>query len=114
MRKARSMRNRGHPFAPQLRCDVYNLSSGLSQSIQEIIDAMAAYVPSTTVRVTDNPAEVNINLISEKPRGPLSIQRITDDFGFHPSVPLQEGVRMIVEWWREYEISAEAGMPAPA
>jgi nucleoside-diphosphate-sugar epimerase len=101
-------------FAPQLRYGVYNLSSGLSQSSQEIIDATAAYVPGTTVRVTDDAAEVNINLIRRKPRGPLSIQRITDDVGFHPSVPLQEGVRMFVEWWREYEISAEAGMPAPA
>ena len=101
-------------FAPQLRYDVYNLSSGVSQSIQEIVDATAAYVPGTTVQVTDDPADVNINLISGKPRGPLSIQRITDDVGFHPSVPLQEGVRMFVEWWREYEISAETGIPAPA
>jgi nucleoside-diphosphate-sugar epimerase len=95
-------------FAPRLRYDVYNLSSGVSQTIQEIIDATAAYVPGTTVEVTDDPAAVNINLISGKPRGPLRVQRMADDVGFTASVDLPEGVRRFVEWWREYEIGAEA------
>jgi nucleoside-diphosphate-sugar epimerase len=100
-------------MAPQLHYDVYNLASGVSQSIQAIIDATARYVSDVTVRVTNDPAEVNINLISGKPRGPLSIQRIKDDVGFQPSVPLEEGVRLFVAWWREYEMSAGAGAPAP-
>jgi nucleoside-diphosphate-sugar epimerase len=101
-------------FATRLRYDVYNLSSGVSQSIQEIIDATAAHVPGTSVEVTDDPGAVNINLISGKPRGPLRVQRMADDIGFTASVDLREGVRRFVEWWREYEIGAEASTPTVA
>jgi UDP-glucose 4-epimerase len=100
--------------APRLSFDVYNLSSGVSQSIQEIIDVTADDVPGTTVQVTDDPAEVNINLISGKPRGPLRIERIADDVGFRPSIPLQQGVNAFISWWRDYVIAPDADVAAPA
>lgn len=98
-------------FAPQLSYDVYNLSSGVSQSIQEIIDATAEVVPGTRVRVTDDPDEVNINLISGKPRGPLSIERLVADVGFRPEVGLREGVQAFIAWWRRYELRADPVAP---
>jgi len=93
--------------APTLNHVLYNLSSGDSRSIQEIIEVTAEYVPGTTYRVTEDFSEVNINLISGKPRGPLAIQRIVEDVGFEPAVDLREGVRAFIDWWRVYHIESE-------
>src|ERR1051326_3312967 len=65
--------------APRLKHDTYNLSSGGSQTIRSIIDVTLAYLGRADFRVTDDFAEVNINLISGKPRGPLAIDSIRQD-----------------------------------
>jgi nucleoside-diphosphate-sugar epimerase len=94
--------------APSLKYDTYNLSSGASQSIREIIDVAASYLGRADFRVTDDFETVNINLISGKPRGPLAIERIRQDTGFVPTIDLRDGVRSFIDWWRENHLETAA------
>ncbi len=94
--------------APKLSADMYNMSSGDSRSIEEIILAARDVIPTTRYRVTDNVDEVNINLISGKPRGPLGIKLLERDTGFKPKVGLKEGVAQFIDWWRDYHPAAAA------
>jgi UDP-glucuronate 4-epimerase len=93
--------------APTLNAAVYNISSGRSQSIERIILAAKSCLPGTRYRVTNDPDEVNINLISGKPRGPLGIRLIEQDAGFRPKVGLDDGVARFIEWWRSYHAAGE-------
>jgi nucleoside-diphosphate-sugar epimerase len=86
--------------APSLRHGLYNLSCGESDTIGHIIKMTRECVPDTTYRLTDDVSEVNINLISGKPRGPLDIRRIREDVGFAPSTDLRHGIRWFIDWWR--------------
>jgi nucleoside-diphosphate-sugar epimerase len=93
--------------ATRLTSNVYNLSSGRSQSIEAIILAAKKRVPGTRYRITADTSEVNINLISGKPRGPLGIELIRRDAGFEPRVGLDDGVARFIDWWREYHAPDE-------
>lgn len=88
-------------LAPRLRHPLYNLGAGVNRSIRDIIEVTAQYIPGTTYRVTGDPSEVNINLVTAKPRGPMSIRRIREDTGFVPEVTLEEGIRRSIDWWRD-------------
>jgi nucleoside-diphosphate-sugar epimerase len=95
--------------APTLRYGLYNLSCGESRTIGEIIEVTSDYIPGTVYRITDDFSEVNINLISGKPRGSLDIRRIREDVGF--STDLCQGIRWFVDWWRANHLSQMAPRP---
>lgn len=80
----------------------YHISSGADFSIKELFDATIAALPEVTL---DEEVEV-------RPRNPddaytilLDPSRVRQDFGWEPKVPLEEGVRRAIEYYREYGIS---------
>jgi UDP-glucose 4-epimerase len=80
----------------------YHISSGSDFSIKELFDATIAALPEVQL---DGDVEV-------KPRNPddaytilLDPSRVRQDFGWEPKVPLEEGVRRAIEYYREYGIS---------
>ena len=80
----------------------YHVSSGSDFSIKELFDATIAALPEVQL---DEEVEV-------RPRNPddaytilLDPSRIRADFGWQPKVPLEEGVRRAIEYYREYGIS---------
>jgi UDP-glucose 4-epimerase len=80
----------------------YHVSSGSDFSIKELFDATIAALPEVEL---DSDVEV-------RPRGEddaytilLDPNRINQDFGWSPKVPLEEGVRRAIEYYREYGIS---------
>jgi UDP-glucose 4-epimerase len=80
----------------------YHISSGSDFSIKELFDATIAALPEVEL---DGDVEV-------KPRNPddaytilLDPSRVRQDFGWQPKVPLEEGVRRAIEYYREYGIS---------
>ena len=80
----------------------YHVSSGSDFSIKELFDATIAALPEVEL---DGDVEV-------RPRGEddaytilLDPSRINQDFGWSPKVPLEEGVRRAIEYYREYGIS---------
>ena len=80
----------------------YHISSGSDFAIKELFDATIAALPEVEL---DEDVEV-------KPRNPddaytilLDPSRVQQDFGWSPKVPLEEGVRRAIEYYREYGIS---------
>jgi UDP-glucose 4-epimerase len=80
----------------------YHISSGSDFAIKELFDATIAALPEVEL---DEDVEV-------KPRNPddaytilLDPSRVQEDFGWSPKVPLEEGVRRAIEYYREYGIS---------
>jgi UDP-glucose 4-epimerase len=80
----------------------YHVSSGSDFSIKELFDATIAALPEVEL---DGDVEV-------RPRGEddaytilLDPSRINKDFGWSPKVPLEEGVRRAIAYYREYGIS---------
>jgi UDP-glucose 4-epimerase len=80
----------------------YHISSGTDFAIKELFDATIAALPEITL---DGDVEV-------RPKNPddaytilLDPSRVRQDFGWTPKVPLEEGVRRAIEYYREYGIS---------
>jgi UDP-glucose 4-epimerase len=80
----------------------YHVSSGTDFAIKELFDATIAALPEVEL---DEDVEV-------RPKGDddaytilLDPSRINQDFGWSPKVPLEEGVRRAIEYYREYGVS---------
>jgi UDP-glucose 4-epimerase len=80
----------------------YHVSSGTDFAIKELFDATIAALPEVEL---DGDVEV-------RPKGEddaytilLDPSRIQQDFGWSPKVPLEEGVRRAIEYYREYGVS---------
>ena len=80
----------------------YHVSSGTDFAIKELFDATIAALPEVTL---DEDVEV-------RPKGEddaytilLDPSRIRPDFGWEPKVPLEEGVRRAIDYYREFGVS---------
>ena len=80
----------------------YHVSSGTDFAIKELFDATIAALPEVTL---DEDVEV-------RPKGEddaytilLDPSRIRQDFGWEPKVPLEEGVRRAIDYYREFGVS---------
>jgi UDP-glucose 4-epimerase len=80
----------------------YHVSSGTDFAIKELFDATIASLPEVEL---DEDVEV-------RPKGEddaytilLDPSRIQQDFGWSPKVPLAEGVRRAIDYYREYGVS---------
>jgi UDP-glucose 4-epimerase len=80
----------------------YHISSGTDFAIKELFDATIAALPEVEL---DEDVEV-------RPRGEddaytilLDPSRVRQDFGWEPKVPLEEGVRRAIEYYREHGIA---------
>jgi UDP-glucose 4-epimerase len=80
----------------------YHVSSGTDFAIKELFDATIAALPEVEL---DEDVEV-------RPKGEddaytilLDPSRIQQDFGWSPKVPLEEGVRRAIDYYREYGVS---------
>jgi len=72
----------------------YNLASGRSNTIAELVDAISLEYP-----------DVKVEWDSSKPRGQLSRSYDTtllEGLGFSPNYNLVEGIRRTVAWYREH------------
>jgi UDP-glucose 4-epimerase len=80
----------------------YHVSSGTDFAIKELFDATIAALPEVQL---DEGVEV-------RPKGDddaytilLDPSRINQDFGWKPKVPLEEGVRRAIDYYREFGVS---------
>jgi UDP-glucose 4-epimerase len=80
----------------------YHVSSGTDFAIKELFDATIAALPEVDL---DEDVEV-------RPKGDddaytilLDPSRIQQDFGWSPKVPLEEGVRRAIDYYREHGVS---------
>jgi nucleoside-diphosphate-sugar epimerase len=85
--------------ARRARHTAYNIASGRSYTVQEVVDTLRRIVPEADVTVgtgrwEDDPFQ-SLNM-----RGPLDISRAREDFGYERHYDLEDGLRAYIEWWR--------------
>jgi nucleoside-diphosphate-sugar epimerase len=76
------------PLAP-----LYHLGTGRNSTMRETMEMIAALIPGTVLRWTDNASQANVVVSEENRRAPLGFARAKADFGFAPAFSLAEGLR---------------------
>lgn len=76
---------------------VYNIGSGDSHAIQELLDTLLAF-SQTPIQVVPNPDRMRP---SEVPDLVCDASRIREDTGWMPVVPFEESLRDVLDFWRE-------------
>ncbi len=84
--------------APALPHGLYNLTTGIWLTFQEILDAVIELSPGTQV-VT--PAAVDKSGSEGYSRGPLSGHRLFDDLGWTPKYGLKAGLADYIKWRKD-------------
>ena len=84
--------------APSLPHDLYNLTTGIWLTFQQILDAVIELSPSTQVIVP--PPEANDGGDNYS-RGPLSGHRLFEDLGWTPKFDLQAGLADYIKWRKD-------------
>ncbi len=77
---------------------LYNLTSGIWLTFQEILDAVVELSPSTQVVTPTATAESGSENYS---RGPLSGHRLFDDLGWTPKYDLKAGLTDYIRWRKD-------------
>ena len=77
---------------------LYNLTSGIWLTFQEILDAVVELSPSTQVVIPTATAESGSENYS---RGPLSGHRLFDDLGWTPKYDLKPGLTDYIRWRKD-------------
>ena len=85
--------------AKTTRHSTYNIASGISYSVSEVVEALRRVAPEANVTVgtgqwDDDPYQA-LNL-----RGPLDVTRAREDLGYARRYELADGLRSYIEWWR--------------
>ena len=85
--------------SPNLPHNLYNLTTGIWLTLQEILDGVIELSPST--QVTTPPAKFAVAAGGNYSRGPLSSHRLFSDLGWTPSYDLKAGLTDYLKWRTE-------------
>ena len=85
--------------SPNLPHNLYNLTTGIWLTFQEILDGVIELAPST--QVTTPPAKLAVVAGGDYSRGPLSSHRLFSDLGWTPSYDLKAGLTDYLKWRTE-------------
>lgn len=86
---------------PNLPHDIYTITCGEQYSIGDMLAAFKREWPALEYSVVPE-ADANY-VVPEGGPGPRpSNQRMREDFGWVPSTPLEEGVKLYLDWIRKY------------
>jgi UDP-glucose 4-epimerase len=80
----------------------YHVSSGTDFAIKELFDATIAALPEVEL---DGDVEVRPKSEDDTYTILLDPSRIRQDFGWQPRVPLEQGVRQAIDYYREFGVS---------
>jgi nucleoside-diphosphate-sugar epimerase len=75
---------------------VYNVASGVETSLQELAEALLR-VMGSDLTIEYGPERA----VNRVPRRLADTSAARRDFGFEAEIGLEEGLEMLVEWWRE-------------
>jgi UDP-glucose 4-epimerase len=89
-------------LAEQLSSTVYNISSGKSYLLSEVIATLKKLVPDANLQIGGGPMEVNHPQVENSLRGPLDIGRAANEFHFAPDYTLEVGINEYVGWLRRH------------
>ncbi|HIF44677.1 MAG TPA: NAD(P)-dependent oxidoreductase [Dehalococcoidia bacterium] len=85
--------------SPNLPHNLYNLTTGIWLTLEEILDGVIELSPST--QVTTPTAKLAVAAGGNYSRGPLSSHRLFSDLGWTPSYDLKAGLTDYLKWRTE-------------
>lgn len=85
--------------------DVYNVASGTETSLLDLWQAIRRVAGAEALEPIFRPAR-RVNPVA---RRMADTRRARDELGFEARVPLEEGLRQLVAWWREAAGAGGAG-----
>ncbi len=89
-------------LAEKLSSRVYNISSGKSYSLSEVIAILQKLFPDSTLQIGKGHMEVNHPQVENSYRGPLDISQAAAEVHFVPRYTLEEGINKYVAWLRHH------------
>jgi UDP-glucose 4-epimerase len=87
--------------APRLTFDLYNVSSGRTVLLTDVIAVIARLEPGFHARPARSAKRVDISLTRNHVRAPLSIARLRRDIQFKPAYPLARGLATYFNFLRQ-------------
>jgi UDP-glucose 4-epimerase len=85
--------------APRLHHHTYNVT-GEAVKTEQVLNAVVAAVPGTTVGWVESASNANVPLFSDLVPAPLSIERLQADIEFKPQFSVVEGIDAYANWLR--------------
>lgn len=82
--------------------EVFNVASGVETSLNQLATALAQ-----VMGVSIPPEYGPVRKVNPVPRRLADTSKAADLLGFRAQVPLEEGLRRLVSWWREHAPQAE-------
>ncbi len=93
----------GLPLAPYA---IYNIGNNQPENLLDFVTILQEELVRTKVLPADYDFEAHKQFVAMQPGDvPVTCADITtldEDFGFHPSTPLREGLRRFAEWYKLY------------
>jgi len=83
--------------APRLTYDVYNISAGVTHSLGEVLEALAACVPNVRYSVVGE-EDANVYIHPARRGQPMDVRRLREELDFEFQYPLAEGLKQYVRW----------------
>lgn len=77
--------------------EVYNVGSGTSLPVREVLQALLAFVAGPSVTVEEDPARLRP---SDVPILCADATKFRDRTGWSPAIPLERSLADLLEWWR--------------
>lgn len=84
--------------APQRSFDAYNVSYGVSYTLQEVLDVFRQVEPAFRYEVVELDEEADVAYGPDAQRGPMDITRLRQDIGFQPRFDLETGIQDYMAW----------------
>lgn len=88
--------------ANSLQHDLYHLARNESVTVGEVLDQIKATYPEMISNESPEPDELNPNISGPGGRKPLDSSRFRQEFGWAPSIGIEEGMRRYLAWWKSF------------
>jgi GDP-4-dehydro-6-deoxy-D-mannose reductase len=82
--------------------NVYNVGSGESHSVQELLDRLLA-MSQVAIEVVQDPQRMRP---SDIPEVVCDASRIREQTGWQPEIPFEQSLQDILDYWRQEEAAA--------
>lgn len=88
--------------ADTLQYDLYHLSLGGQITVGEVVELIKSEFSGVDVNQEPSPDDLNPNISGPSGRKPLDSSRFASEFGWSPSIRIEEGMRRYLDWWKAF------------
>jgi nucleoside-diphosphate-sugar epimerase len=91
--------------AHDLQHDLYHLSLGQQITVGAVLEEIKATYPRVIWNEAPQPDDLNPNISGPSGRKPLDSSRFRSEFGWSPSIRIEEGMNRYLNWWKSFPVS---------